>query len=166
MSEKFSGYPGKTFNFIETDLDTVDFMHSVSIVGVSGNGPNIFGHGLLCVRDYYFHADEPGFGQFPKWMNQSGYERYIKENKKKEWFRCKIKYIPNPQGAMHKLKQLLKTTWVWGIIPHNCVAFAEAVIQAGGSKVEFESNLPLIMRLSVKGVENADAAKMQSHLLY
>lgn len=162
----YSGNSGTTFSFSETELDSVDFLHSMSVVGVSGSGPNVFGHGLLCVRGYYFHVDQAGFGKYPKWMDQKGFERYLKENNKKEWFRCKIKYVPNPQGAMHKLKQLLKTSWVWGIVPHNCVAFAEAIVQAGGSKIEFESNLPLFMRLSVKGVANEDAAKMQSHLLY
>src|ERR1043165_9188681 len=112
----YNGSLGTTFSFSEADLDTVDFLHSMSVVGVSGNGPNVFGHGLLCVRNYYFHVDEAGFGKYPHWMDQSGYERYLQENRKKEWFRCKIKYVPNPQGAIHKLKQLLKTTWVWGII--------------------------------------------------
>lgn len=162
----YSGDLGPTFSFMDADLDSTDFLHSMSVVGVSGSGPNVFGHGLLCVRDYYFHVDQAGFHKHPKWMTQSGYERYLKENKKKEWFRCKVKHVPHPQGAMHKLKQLLKTTWVWGIIPHNCVAFAEAIIKAGGGTIEFESNLPLLMRLSVEGVQNNDTAKMQSHLLY
>lgn len=145
MSTEFSGYPGPAFDFLKADLDTVDFHHSIYLVGVSGK--TVFGHGLLCVRDYYFHVDE-AWGIYPKWMQHQDYQRYLLENKKEEWFRLWIPDITKPQAALHELKKRLKKIYVWTPIANNCVSFAEYVIEAGGSKYT-GSNLPGIARKSV-----------------
>jgi len=157
MSKEFTGYSGPTFDFMKADLDSNDFQHSMLLVGVSGI--TMFGHGLLCVRDYYFHVDEAG-GIYPKWMQHEDYKRYIHENKKMEWFRIPVRDITRPQEAMHELKKRLKKKYIWTPVGNNCVSFAEYIFEAGGSKYS-ESNLPGNLR------KNADKIplKTPAHLL-
>lgn len=138
MSSAFSGYPGPAFSFAAANLDAVDFMHSLYLIGVSGITK--YGHGLLCVRDYYFHVDEPG-RSFPKWMQHQDYLRYIRENKKMEWFRIPVRDITRPQQAMHELRARLQKKTLWTPILNNCVSFAEYIFEAGGSSYS-QSNLP------------------------
>lgn len=120
-------------------LDFSDFNHTCAVV-VSGYGPNFCGHTLLHVGDsWYFHV--AGGYRVPKFMHESGYQRYLKENVKREIRRWIVK-LPNPRGAHLKLHELLKKPWLWGVLPHNCASFVEEVLQAGGSKAGMYLNCP------------------------
>jgi hypothetical protein len=117
----------------------------VALVAVSGSGPNVCGHLILGARsgrgDIYFHVVDP-IG-YPKYMNASNYQRYMRENKKRELTRRYLD-LPNPDGAVQYLERLLSKTWVWGILPHNCVHFVEEVVAAGGATWGSYSNCPVI----------------------
>ena len=110
----------------------------------------MFGHGLLCVRDYYFHVDEAG-GIYPKWMQHEDYPRYLRENKKTEWFRIRVADLTRPQAAMHELKKRLKEKYIWSPVGNNCVSFAEYILEAGGSQYS-ESNMPRTLRKDAAGI--------------
>jgi hypothetical protein len=43
-----------------------------------------------------------------------------------------------------KLEELLSKSWLWGVLPNNCVAFVEEVIAAGGGTWSSGSNCPAI----------------------
>ncbi|HWA59332.1 MAG TPA: hypothetical protein VG692_18915 [Gemmatimonadales bacterium] len=122
------------------------------IVAVSGDGPNVCGH--LLVYDarggYYFHAvGDPGgrgLGKmvgYPLYMTDAGYRRYLSECGKTELRRRRVS-LPNPAGARDFIENRLADTWAWGVLPHNCVAFVEAVISAGGGSWGSYSNCPAI----------------------
>jgi len=122
------------------------------VVAVSGDGPNVCGH--LLVYDarggYYFHAvgDPGGSGLgktlgYPMYMDDAGYRRYLSTTGKTELRRRRIS-LPNPAGAREFVENRLADTWLWGVLPHNCVAFVEAVIAAGGGSWGSYSNCPAI----------------------
>jgi hypothetical protein len=120
-------------------LDFTDFKRTCAVI-VSGYGPNFCGHTLLHVGDcWYFHV--AGGYTVPKFMHESGYQRYLKENDKREIRRWIVK-LPNPRGAHQKLHELLKKPWLWGVLPHNCVAFVEEIVRAGGSTAGMYFNCP------------------------
>jgi hypothetical protein len=106
-----------------------DFGRTACVI-VSGSGPNACGHALLSVGDDYFHV--AGGNDYPRHMNANGYQRYLRENQKTELGRY-FKHIPNRDAAQNKLMDLMSATWLWGVLPHNCIAFVEEVIQAGGA---------------------------------
>jgi hypothetical protein len=83
-----------------------------------------------------------GFYKMPKFMHESGYRRYMKENGKREMRRWPIK-LPNPRGAHEKLHELIEKPWLWGILAHNYASFVEEVVQAGGSKAGIYLNCPI-----------------------
>lgn len=136
MSEHYHGdvmhqCPIKPFDF-----------HHCCVVVVSGDGINFCGHALLhTAGSWYFHV--AGFYEVPKFMREDGYMRYLKENGKHEVRRWVIR-LPNPAGAHARLEQLLATQWLWGVLPHNCAAFVEDVVQAGGSKAGMYFNCPTV----------------------
>lgn len=74
-------------------------------------------------------------------MREDGYMRYLKENGKHEIRRWIVK-IPNPADAHAKLEELLTQRWRWLVLPHNCVAFVEEVVKAGGSDAGMYLNCP------------------------
>lgn len=123
------------------------------IIAVSGDGPNICGHLLLYSSKgggYYFHVtgdpNAKGLGKvrgYPMYMNDAGYRRYLKETGKSELRRKPIS-LPNPDAAFLYIESLLAEKWTWGVLPHNCVAFVEAVIQAGGGNWGSYSNCPAL----------------------
>lgn len=120
-------------------LDFTDFKHTCAVI-VSGYGPNFCGHTLLHVGDsWYFHV--AGGYDVPKFMHESGYQRYLKENDKREIRRWIVK-LPNPRGAHLKLHELLKKPWLWAVLPHNCASFVEEVVRAGGSNAGMYLNCP------------------------
>ena len=120
-------------------LDLTDFRHTCAVV-VSGDGVNACGHTLLHIGDsWYVHI--AGVYKMPKFMHESGYMRYLKENGKREIRRWNIK-LPNPQGAYGKLEELIGKPWLWGVLPHNCASFVEEVVRAGGSKAGMYFNCP------------------------
>ncbi len=130
----------------------IDFSDTY-IVAVSGDGPNICGHLLIYTAKgggYYFHVtgDPNASGikkirGYPLYMNDSGYNRYLKETGKIELRRRKIK-LPNPSGALLYVEKLLAEKWTWAVLPHNCVAFVEEVVKAGGGDWGSYSNCPAL----------------------
>lgn len=126
-------------------LDFTDFKHTNAVI-VSGDGINICGHTLLHVGDaWYFHV--AGVYAIPRFMHESGYQRYLKENGKRE-IRRWIVDLPNPKGAHLKLHELLKKPWLWAVLPHNCASFVEEIVKAGGSKAGMYLNCPTAERFS------------------
>lgn len=120
-------------------LDITDFKHTCAVI-VSGDPGNFCGHALLHVGNgWYFHV--AGFYKPPKFMHESGYQRYLKETGKREIRRWAIK-LPNPQGAHQKLHELTRKPWLWLVLPSNCASFVEEVLQAGGSKAGMYLNCP------------------------
>lgn len=135
-------YAGEVLNqcgLIEIDFD------EVQVIAVSGDGPNVCGHMLLHTgRDrggYYFHVAE--LNGFPRYMNDSGYRRYLRESGKTELRRLPVK-VPNPSGALSYLEGLMANKWTWLVIPNNCVAFVEDALAAGGATWASTSNCPAV----------------------
>ncbi len=120
-------------------LDYTDFKHTCAVI-VSGDGPNFCGHALLHVGDaWYFHV--AGRNSLPKFMHESGYQRYLKETGKREIRRWIVK-LSNPRGAHEKLHDLMEKRWLWLVLPNNCTSFVEEVVRAGGSKAGMYFNCP------------------------
>ncbi len=118
-----------------------NFSISFAIV-VSGAKWNPCGHMLLNTGGkggWYFHVAEVRV--FPKYMNEVGYKRYLKENNKTE-IRRNFVSLEDPQGANAKLSELLSKKWTWFLLPNNCANFVEEVLQAGGTKAGLYTNCP------------------------
>jgi hypothetical protein len=120
---------------------------AASVVIVSGAGPNSCGHALL----YAHGGPKPHYFQvavvygFPRYMDEAGYQRYLKEEGKTELTRVPGN-ITDPQGAMKKLRELMLKKWLWLVLPHNCIHFAEVVIKAGGGDFHTRTNCPAIFK--------------------
>ena len=114
-------------------------------VVVSGATANPCGHARLYAESErsggrYWHVAQV-YG-FPRTMrDQTSYERYLKENHKRELRRFKVE-LKDPFGAAQKLESLIGKKWFWGVLPHNCASFVEEVVQAGGSSAGLYSNCP------------------------
>jgi hypothetical protein len=67
----------------------------------------------------------------------------LHENGKSE-IRRRFLSLPDPNGAVNFLEGVMSRTWLWGVLPHNCVAFVEDVIQAGGGTWSSYSNCPAV----------------------
>lgn len=129
-------------DFLESCLD-LDLSRA-SVVAVSGDGPNVCGHLLLFIDSsggYYFHVAE--LHGRPRYMNQEGFRRYLRESGKTELRRLHVE-IPRPQDAYRRLQALMSESWTWLVLPNNCVAFAEDVIAAGGGEWASASNCPAV----------------------
>lgn len=134
MSESYIGD-----EMVICPLRTSDFRHTCAVI-VSGDGINICGHALLHVGNgWYFHV--AGKNDLPKFMSESGYMRYLRENGKRE-IRRWIVHLPNPAGAHRKLEELLAKKWRWLVLPNNCASFVEEIMQAGGSNAGTYLNCP------------------------
>jgi hypothetical protein len=123
-------YEGEVLNF-PPPPHMFDFTRTFAVV-VSGDGPNKWGHMLLntgSTGGLYFQI--AGVIRKPRYMNEAGYKRYLKETKKKELRRISV-FITKPDAAQKKMEQLLKETWVWGGAVHNCETAVEEIIVAGG----------------------------------
>lgn len=124
-----------------TFCSNFDFTRAHAVV-VSGARWNPCGHMVLNtggLGGWYFHVAEVR-GR-PKFMQESGYRRYLKENGKKEISRTFVK-IPNPDGSNQRLEELLARQWTWFVLPNNCARFVEEVLQAGGTEAGLYSNCP------------------------
>lgn len=134
-------YDGETLDTcgsIELDLS------QASVVAVSGDGPNVCGHLLVFVNSggaYYFHVAR--LHDRPRYMDQTGYRRYLTESGKSEIRRVAIP-LPNPDAAFRYLESLMSGNWTWLVLPNNCVAFCEEVIKAGGGEWSSWSNCPAV----------------------
>jgi hypothetical protein len=115
-------------------------------VVVSGGGANahgteklnkfICGHLLLNVGGQggrYFHVAGEG-GNVIKHLDESGYQRFLKEAEKDEIRRLRVE-VPDPDAAMRKLEELLSKKWNFSLMEHNCASFAEEVVAAGGGNL-------------------------------
>lgn len=135
-------YEGDVLNVCS--LTNVDLTR-VEVVAVSGSGPNVCGHLILYTPSrggYYFHVAGQVYGP-PRQMSEAGFRRYLKENGKRELRRIPLQ-LPDPRGAERYLERLMAHNWFWGVLPHNCVAFCEAVLKAGGAQWDSYSNCPAI----------------------
>lgn len=113
------------------------------VVIVSGARLNPCGHAILNVGGVggnYFHI--AAVRDFPRYMTEAGYRRYLKEEGKREIRRHPVT-IRDPYAAQTKLDELLANKWSWFVLPHNCEAFVEDVVRAGGSKAGSYSNCPI-----------------------
>jgi hypothetical protein len=122
-------YEGELLNFCSAQM--FDFTKASAVI-VSGDGPNIWGHALLNTGGTggnYFQI--AGVATRPRYMDEAGYQRYLRETGKKEIRRIPV-YIKNPQASQLKLEQLLNESWTWGIVVHNCETMVEDIIVAGG----------------------------------
>lgn len=143
-------YEGEILNSCGTiNID----LSEISVVAVSGDGPNICGHLLLFAPKgggYYFHVtgDPTASGVkkargYPMYMSEAGYKKYLKETGKRELRRRPLK-LPNPNGAFLYIEGLLAEKWTWAVLPNNCVSFVEEVIAAGGGSWGSYSNCPAV----------------------
>ena len=119
---------------------------TVWAVVVSGAMLNPCGHALLYTGlaskqgGWYFHVAQ-AYG-LPRQMPTDGlFQQYLKENGKREITRYAVQ-LPNPAGAAKRLEELVGKPWVWGVLPHNCAAFVEDVVRAGGSTAGLYTNCP------------------------
>lgn len=127
---------------------------TTSIVAVSGASWNQCGHLLVhsaAGGGLYFHAVGDPDGRyivgkirgFPRFMSDANYRRYLKENGKRELRRRSV-HLKNPLGATSYVERALAAKWTWGVLPNNCVAFVESVIQAGEGEWYSYTNCPVI----------------------
>ena len=123
-------------------LEVRDFQHVCAGI-VSGHKVNPCGHTLLHIgKSWSWHVHIAGPYKLPKFIPESHYMRYLKENGKREIRRWEIK-LPNPKGAHEKLHELMEKPWFWGVVAHNCTSFSEEVVQAGGSNAGQYFNCPI-----------------------
>lgn len=122
-------YEGDELNFCPANM--FDFSHASAVV-VSGDGPNKWGHMLLNTggtSGKYFQI--AGVVVRPRYMDQAGYQRYLKETGKSEIRRISV-FIPHPEASQLRLERLLNERWSWGAVVHNCESLVEEIIMAGG----------------------------------
>lgn len=108
-----------------------DFTEAYAVV-VSGDSPNRWGHMLLNTGGQggmYFQV--AGVYTRPRYMDEAGYQRYLKETGKTELKRIPV-FVPQPEAAQLKLEQILSDSWAWGVVAHNCESMVEEIIVAGG----------------------------------
>ncbi|OMH33828.1 hypothetical protein [Motiliproteus sp. MSK22-1] len=121
----------------------LDMTKSYAVI-VSGDGINFCGHALLNVGGkggYYFHV--AGIHDYPKYMRQEEYDKYLIDTKKEEIGRY-YKRLAKPQSAYDELVRVMQKKWLWGVLPNNCIAFVEQILQSGGSSFGIFSNCPIM----------------------
>ena len=119
-----------------------DFNITTAIV-VSGDALNPCGHMMLKVggvNGYYFHT-AGGIHARPKFMQEAGFQRYLRECRKRVISRRPIA-ITDPMAAQAKLDELMSKKWTWMIVPNNCASFVEEIVRAGGSDAGLYFNCP------------------------
>ena len=132
-------YEGDELNTCLARAFDFNVVHAVT---VSGDSWNPCGHLLLQVGRVnwsYFHVS--GLRNRPKFMNEAGFRRYLRENNKRVLFRRAVA-IPDPEGAQAKLEKLMSEPWIWMVLPYNCATFVEQIVQAGGSTAGLYLNCP------------------------
>jgi hypothetical protein len=122
-------YEGEELHFCPPHM--FDFTRASAVI-VSGDGPNIWGHMLLNTggaHGIYFQV--AGVIARPRYMDEVGYQRYLKETGKTELKRIPL-FVRHPEASQLRLEQSLNETWKWGGVIHNCETFVEEIIVAGG----------------------------------
>jgi hypothetical protein len=82
---------------------------------------------------WYFHVTE--LSNFPRFMGCQGYQRYLKENDKREITRIPLR-LSRPEEARKELYRLLYLEWFW--LPTgvwNCSGFVNRIVSAGGAEL-------------------------------
>lgn len=74
-------------------------------------------------------------------MSESGFQKYLYTNKKRVLRRTLVP-LKYPEKAFAKAEHLLSQSWTWWMIPHNCAAFVEEILQAGGTTAGLYTNCP------------------------
>jgi hypothetical protein len=143
MAEKYVGINALTGR---VERFFISFIAPTYVVTVSGNTP--CGHMLLNIGGHggtYTHVlggDRfPWINGYPYFMNQKGYERYLRENKRMELKRVQVN-VPNPAKAKRKLNKLKYQQWFWKGLTDNCVSYVETILQAGGAGFDLQPNCP------------------------
>ena len=99
---------------------------------VPGRWHNRWGHMLLNTGgpggDYF---QVVGFYDRPRIMNESQFQRYLKESKKYVVTVYRIN-IPQPDKSQSKLEEILLHNRLWLGYWHNCETMVEEVVIAGG----------------------------------
>ena len=145
-------YEGDLLRYCPRDID---FSLTQAVV-VSGATWNPCGHMLLCAGSssdtaWYTHVagiagDDGGvhvagvYG-YPAFMREAGYQRYLRENGKKELRRMDAA-IKDPAAAYRTLMQLMSNKWFWKVLPDNCAAFVREIVAAGGGDLTVMLNCP------------------------
>jgi len=122
-------YEGDELNFCPANM--FDFRRASAVI-VTGDGINIYGHMLLNtggVGGNYFQV--AGVVTRPRYMDEDGYQRYLRETNKKELNRIPVP-IPRPEASQLELEKLLNENWLWLAVTHNCESMVEEIIMAGG----------------------------------
>ena len=137
-------YEGELLNFTPPP-HMFDFTRASAVI-VSGDRPNKWGHMLLNTGGtggMYFQI--AGVITRPRYMNEAGYRRYLRETRKAELRRIPV-FIPHPEAAQERMEELLGEKWVWGGPVHNCETAVEEIIVAGGGPHLRQSLFPLPTR--------------------
>jgi hypothetical protein len=141
-------YEGDILTYTPSNLD-FSVVYAVIVSGMKGNP---CGHALLFVPSAYAISSSDGSyfqvagaNGLPRIMSQTGYKRYLRENGKKEITRYAVE-LTDPDGAVNRLVDLMMKQWRWLLLPHNCAAFVEDVVSAGGSSAGLYSNCPRLER--------------------
>jgi hypothetical protein len=79
-------------------------------------------------------------------MDEAGYQRYLKESGKRELARV-AGNITDARAAQAALTAIMSEKWLWGVLPHNCIAMVEKVIKAGGGDFSTATNCPVMTKV-------------------
>jgi hypothetical protein len=115
------------------------------LVHVSGSGPNVFGHTLLCFNadaGYYAHIHRAGKHKPDVICGHEAFQEYLRSESKKVLHEIEINDITNRNAGVAKLKSRLASKYFWGATTHNCAEWAATIVQAGGSKYTAKCWLP------------------------
>jgi hypothetical protein len=118
------------------------------LVHVSGSGPNVFGHTLLCFdveNGYYVHVHRAGKHKPDVICGDAAFSAYLAAEGKTVLHTIDIRDITDRNAAVTKLKGRLAKKYFWGATTHNCAEFAATIVQAGGSKYMASCWLPSVM---------------------
>lgn len=128
-----------------------DGIPQAQIIYVSGSGPNIFGHALVCFHTglgFYAHVHRAGKHKPGVLCGYEAFEQYLRDEQKNVLETIDINDMNNVVAAREALAKSLTTKYLWGGVAHNCAQFAIDVVQAGGSKFQPNTCLPSVMKKS------------------
>lgn len=137
------------------------------LVHVSGSGPNVFGHTLLCfnIQDgFYAHIHRAGKHKPDVICGHEAFKKYLKDEGKEILHEIEINDITDRNAAVAKLERRLKTKYFWGAATHNCAEWAATIIQSGNSQYKTKTWLPSKMtKAEFKDSDDGGGAYQQLH---